>query len=406
MCVIIHQPKGAYLTKDRALRLWTYNSDGGGYAFIDDDNIIQSDKSMEFETFWSSFERARSDFPQRDFLLHMRIATHGTTDLTNVHPFQVDDETVVVHNGVFSMVPEYRDGRSDTAVFVEEVLKPMPDNWLNDFYMLDMMENWVGYNKLAFLTTNPAIEENVVIVNRSFGSTADGMWFSSAGGVRVPYVAPEKDEWKNPIETYEDRMARLAPKALGPMGPNGSGSRTQASSQPAGTTTTSPMESIFGSRTFRWEGGVLVPIKKDSSGHSSEFGNWLDDDYNDVVNGVAGMISAMPIDTIANALGHKRSKSEILEERKKDGNDNKIAFDPSARKWQCMGCDEFLDFDTHDLLDGDCACWEKVCTDCNRFAVMCTCHDGWVANPVWLSETDEGGIAMAIDAYNADMAPF
>ena len=271
MCVIIHQPKGSYLTKDRAQRLWKINSDGGGFAFIDDEETIQTERAMEFTPFWTAFERARSAFPQRDFLLHMRIATHGDTSLANCHPFDVDDETVMMHNGILSQVPDYKDGRSDTSIFVDEVVAEMPKNWLDNPYLQDMMEEYIGYNKLAFLTTTAGVNENVIILNRSMGSTVDGMWFSNTSGVPEPRPYPQS-AYKSSEGTYRSGNY---PKALERRvtGRGGSGSVETGSSKKAGTSTAQSQGLISGSRTFRWENGVLVPTK---SSLRNETKSWPD----------------------------------------------------------------------------------------------------------------------------------
>ena len=61
MCVIIHQPKGTHLDKERAQRLWIRNPDGGGFAFVNDFGAIETFKFMEFQEFWPVFEATRSD---------------------------------------------------------------------------------------------------------------------------------------------------------------------------------------------------------------------------------------------------------------------------------------------------------------------------------------------------------
>ena len=65
MCVIIHQPRGTHLDKERAHRLWQRNPDGGGFAFVDNTGTIQIKKAMSFTAFWRKFETARSAYPGR-----------------------------------------------------------------------------------------------------------------------------------------------------------------------------------------------------------------------------------------------------------------------------------------------------------------------------------------------------
>jgi len=191
MCVIVSQPKGAHLKKDRAERLWEINSHGGGFAYIDKNDKLKVVKTMEFQSFWSQFERARSANPKAHFLLHMRIATHGTVDTSNVHPFRVDKHTVMAHNGIIKGVDVDPQGnRSDTRVFVEDLLPTLPETWLDNPYLVDMVETWIGWSKLMFLTTNPKLKKSVYILNEDSGHDKDGMWFSNTHGVDEPRPTP------------------------------------------------------------------------------------------------------------------------------------------------------------------------------------------------------------------------
>ncbi len=419
MCVIIHQPSGSYLTKDRAQRLWKINSDGGGFTFIDNDGLIQAERAMEFTQFWTAFERARSAFPQRDFLLHMRIATHGDISLANCHPFWINDETVMMHNGILNQVPDYDDGRSDTGVFVDEVIAELPENWLDNTYLQDMMEEYVGYNKLAFLTTSLNVKENVIILNRTLGSTVDGMWFSNTNGVHEPKIYSKKkyDGSKGEYTSGNYPKASEGRKEV----QVGFGIQQMGSCKKDGTTTTRSTGLTSGSRTYRWENGVLVPVETDALySEAKSWPEWLsadestleaeefEDEYEQAIADIDAMVTTVAdIKVIGKAVGDIFEKEVIVVAREKDGNTNKIAFNPTTRTWECMGCDEDLDPEPNPYLPGDCACWEKICADCSKFTVMCSCKgEGWVRSPIWMSDAGKLEIAMAIDAYNDELAPF
>lgn len=206
MCVIVLQPTGSYISKEVAQACWKTNPDGGGFAFFNDEGMhIQ--KYMTFDEFWPAFEQARSLHRERDFLLHFRIATHGTVDVTNVHPFPVDDSTVLAHNGIISSVPDYKDGRSDTRVFIDEVIPELPDRWFANAYVRDMVGSWIGGSKFAILTPN-----SWHIVNEQKGVWDNGMWFSNMYHVKpkVTYSFPRKEkhpsEYVRPSKSAVDTM--------------------------------------------------------------------------------------------------------------------------------------------------------------------------------------------------------
>jgi hypothetical protein len=131
--------------------------------------------------------------------------------------------------------------------------------------------------------------------------------------------------------------------------------------------------------------------------------DWLAlDEYEAVTTQVAGMVTSVAPESMVMFLGDAMEKGAIQEDRERDGNPNQIVFDPVSNLWMCMGCDEALDTEPNDFLPGDCACWEKICTDCTKFAFMCSCDtEGWCRQPVWLSEADESTLAMAIDSAKA-----
>ena len=187
MCVIIFQDKGTYLEKDRAKRLWHANPDGGGFAFFDDKGDLQIKKSMFFNEFWTSFEQARSQFPKRDYLIHMRIATHGNVNLDNVHPFKIAPKQALAHNGIFNKVPDGPiDGSmSDTRMFISTVLPSLRQNWIDNLTTFEMVEDYMGWSKMAILNNNPRLKQNIYLFNETGGVWVDGMWFSSRQGIEI-----------------------------------------------------------------------------------------------------------------------------------------------------------------------------------------------------------------------------
>lgn len=183
MCVIIHQPPNGHLEKETAKNLWKVNSDGGGFSFIHPGtNKPEVYKDMEFQPFWSKLEHARSTFSKKDFLIHMRIATHGSVCLENTHPFVINPHTVMAHNGVINQVAK-DEKLSDTRVFIRDVLPELPPTWLDSPHLVQMVESFIGYSKLMFLTSDPNLQKQVYILNKHKGVEKDSMWFSSTAGL-------------------------------------------------------------------------------------------------------------------------------------------------------------------------------------------------------------------------------
>ena len=80
--------------------------------------------------------------------------------------------------------------------------------------------------------------------------------------------------------------------------------------------------------------------------------------------------------------------------RKENGNNRFIIWQKQKKNWECLGCDEEAN-----PVDGDCDCWNKLCLDCVRFTVDCTCHTGYVTRPEWCSDCPNEAVETAIEAY-------
>lgn len=183
MCVLILQPAGKELSRKDAEALWKANPDGGGFAFVDNNNEFLTKKFMKFEDWWQHYRGYMGHYNDRPWILHMRIATHGTIDLANVHPFPVTNTLIGGHNGIIKSVPDYEDGRSDTRVFFEEVIAHFPEDWLDREAMVSVVEDTIGHSKLAFLSTSEKLIKEYYILNEQLGDWKDGMWFSNLYGL-------------------------------------------------------------------------------------------------------------------------------------------------------------------------------------------------------------------------------
>ena len=381
MCVIVHQPRGTHLEKDRAKRLWAANSHGGGFCYINDNQVIQVEKSMFFEDYWRKFERARSEFPERDFLLHMRIKTHGKVSLANTHPFYVSDQTVMMHNGILSQMPDHAE-MSDSRVFIEKVLLDLPETWLDNRYLEDMVDGFIGWSKLAFMTTNPDLDHEVYLINEISGQWDDGMWFSSASGVAEPRPKADgrKDlssrggNWKKDPKGgwLEGKWIDGKWKAL-----------NHHTKEKAGTGATTKADGKEYRQTYLNPGTSTTTVLDDQG-----FDEWLTD------SGIP-LHESLPLSIIVGEKEMDQLWSSYLDKLRKDvGNKNYIMWKKQEQQWECLGCDEKVD-----NVTGECQCWNKLCLNCVRFTVECTCHKGYVDEPTWCDDSPDEAVSAAIQAY-------
>ena len=177
MCVIIYQPSGKTLTKQAVQNCWNANRDGGGYMFSVGGKVVIRKGFFGFAKFWRSY---RSDYlgmgKGQDFVLHMRIATHGKIDAENCHPFRIDANTAFCHNGIIRniFVPA-NSPLSDTALFGQQILQELPKTWLHNDAIVELVEKYLGGNKIAVLDK----KGDVWLFNENLGLWDGGIWYSN-----------------------------------------------------------------------------------------------------------------------------------------------------------------------------------------------------------------------------------
>lgn len=184
MCLLIATKKEGKVSNNKLHNAWQSNNDGVGYAFVNNGKI-EIKKFMEFKPFKNEYNQ---DFKRHGrksaFLIHFRYATHGITNLTNVHPFRVNENLVFGHNGMINNVDDDKK-LSDTRIFNNLVLKKLENDFLNSSALRLLISDFIGTSKLAFLD----ISGNINIINESLGhwDNTKKIWFSNDGYKKTNY---------------------------------------------------------------------------------------------------------------------------------------------------------------------------------------------------------------------------
>lgn len=178
MCLLILAKGGSTPSKKSLRRAGKSNPDGFGFAIVGN-NKINTYKSMDLEETIGNFYDMRDRFPKGNAIFHLRITTHGVTNVENCHPFQINDDLVMGHNGMLPIKEE--NGKSDTNLFATE--------WLPEFDMADLLDTDAGVaelskfasgSKLAFLNTGSQLAKPFYIINEHLGHWKDGVWYSNS----------------------------------------------------------------------------------------------------------------------------------------------------------------------------------------------------------------------------------
>lgn len=216
MCLATLTTNGATLTDDEIRNAWEANSDGAGIAYFDGDGKVRTFRALTLSEFRDGYASlVRAGFHRSPMAIHFRLATHGDRTIANVHPFRMDANTVICHNGMFPI--ESVGSRSDTAIVVEDVLPKLGALWFDDEHMWDLVEAYCqnGYaNKLVVLTDNPNAKFAAYVVNESAGFWNDEktIWFSNRSHERSRGKRTA-NSWVNYGNEYWDSWSCDAPES-------------------------------------------------------------------------------------------------------------------------------------------------------------------------------------------------
>jgi len=179
MCLAIFQTAGNSIPEDYLRTGFESNPHGAGYMYFDNDNILCIEKCMDFEEFIESYEKNWLQYGGvSPFAIHFRWATHGTRDISNVHPFAMNDNVAVMHNGILDCHIDDT-AMSDTASFVKNYLAALPTNWYDNDYLFDMVEQYCEGSKLIVFSNEVDAEYPAYILNESSGHWKNGVWYSN-----------------------------------------------------------------------------------------------------------------------------------------------------------------------------------------------------------------------------------
>lgn len=226
MCIAIHKPAGIVLDRAIYQSCFDANPDGAGFAAVTPSGLIIRKGYFELDALLSDME------PHKDqnLLVHFRIATHGTVDAFNCHPWPIDTPSgrgfAVIHNGIIRSCGSSKE-KSDTGHFVDEILTPLlsadPDI-LDNPAIIALLERDVTFsNKLVILRD----DGKVWFLNGDEGIDDLGCWFSNQSYANSSFDADPRssrrgagaddevmsdEQWKKWVDRY--KMGRTEPESL------------------------------------------------------------------------------------------------------------------------------------------------------------------------------------------------
>lgn len=178
MCIIVYVPENTQRPPIETLEeCWRTNSHGAGFMYAEEGKLVIKKGFMAEKDFFKAWKK----IPEKVAVVaHFRIRSHGDISAALTHPFIVNKQCALVHNGILSiMVPKEVDKtESDTSYFVDAVLGKLQPDWYKIGAYKFLVEQYLGSgNKLVVMDAAGHVE----IFSEKSGTWDEGIWYSNGG---------------------------------------------------------------------------------------------------------------------------------------------------------------------------------------------------------------------------------
>ena len=175
MCIAIVKPQGTEISDEYLENCFDNNSDGAGIAYAKHGKLYIVKGIFDKKQFIQEVRKAEK-VAQGSMLIHCRIGTSGLKDKNNCHPHIVNDDLVLIHNGILDIEVPQKSKVSDTVIFIETYLKELSKDFVKSEPIMHLIEKAIGdRNKFAFLNN----KGEAFICNAKFGIVEGGIWYSN-----------------------------------------------------------------------------------------------------------------------------------------------------------------------------------------------------------------------------------
>lgn len=200
MCLLITQQSTSPALSDQWLKdFFDYNSDGVGVMRSECGNLIVEKilpkNADELIAFY------RSHIQGYDCAWHLRMRTHGATDLANCHPYEIlnkQDHGIdlwLMHNGILHTGNKADTSKSDTFHYIADYLRPMlaknPDFAFTHAFN-DLIGDHIGVSNKFVLMDN---HNRMAVINESEGVYWGGLWLSNEYAWSASKTTSKKPEY-------------------------------------------------------------------------------------------------------------------------------------------------------------------------------------------------------------------
>ena len=211
MCLLINQPTTAPVLPAHWLSdFFDYNSDGVGVMYSENNCLIMEKILPKTDADFIAFYNAH--IVGKNCAYHLRMRTHGDTDLENCHPYMVLNnaehgiDLALMHNGILSTGNKADPSKSDTWHYIRDYLRPMlagnPEFFLHPAFS-KIVGDHIGSGNKFVLMDNAG---RVATINQSAGVFWGGLWLSNT----YAWTAPTNTSKTAPQGRKAHKLAKLA----------------------------------------------------------------------------------------------------------------------------------------------------------------------------------------------------
>ena len=197
MCLLVTQMKeNAPLSDSWLSDFYASNQDGVGVMYAQNNELVIKKilpvSAADFIDFY------REEIQGKRCAFHLRMRTHGATDLINCHPYKLLDKAThgidmaLMHNGILSTGNARDTTKSDTWHYIRDILRPLlksnPDYAFTRGFA-DLVGAHIGFsNKFVIMDARGRMAH----VNKSAGVYYAGLWLSNTYAWTAPVEASRK----------------------------------------------------------------------------------------------------------------------------------------------------------------------------------------------------------------------
>jgi predicted glutamine amidotransferase len=178
MCIAILKTKNGIITDEELRNSFENNSDGAGIAYTHNNALMIVKGIFDVETFIKTVRQAEM-IADNNMLIHCRIGTSGLNDKENTHPFVINNNICLIHNGILDITVPKGSKINDTQIFINKYMKGIKnDTIMKNKTFHNILEEMIGSSNKFVILNNKG---EFTIINEKAGNWENGCWFSNNG---------------------------------------------------------------------------------------------------------------------------------------------------------------------------------------------------------------------------------